>query len=80
MSKHINVTIKYVNDDKLHDLRVPTDMTVQQFIQVVTRALKISLLDDTNNKIRVVNKDLVLFDTQRIAEYPVSTGDIIEIL
>ena len=79
MSKHINVTIHYHNENKLHDLRVPTNLTVQQFVQTVSKALKHELLSEEQYRIRVINKGFVLFDTQRIHEYPVSDGDEIEI-
>ena len=79
MSKHINVTIRYHNEKELYDLRVPTNLTTQQFVQTISKALKHELVSEEQYRIRILNKGFVLFDTQRVHEYPVSDGDEIEI-
>ena len=79
MSKHINVTIRYYNEKETYDLRVPTNLTTQQFVQTISKAVKHELINEEQFRVRVLNKGFVLFDTQRVHEYPVSDGDVIEI-
>lgn len=79
MGNHINVSLCFADDNKTYDLRVPTQLTVQQFIKTVGSALKRKDLINQYSRIRVANKALVLFDTQRLQDFPITNGDEIEI-
>jgi len=79
MSAHVNVTLNYYNEDVSYDLRVPVALTTKQFIHTVSSALNHPVINQEIYRIRVVNKNLLLFDTQRLQDYPISDGDIVEI-
>lgn len=43
-------------------------------------AESIELTPDERNVIRVVNKEIVLSDDDVLADYPITNGDVIEVL
>ena len=79
MSTHVNITLNYYNEDVTYDLRVPVALTTKQFIHTVSNALNHPVTNQEIYRIRIVNKNLLLFDTQRLHEYSISDGDIVEI-
>jgi len=79
MSTHVNITLNYCGENVGYDLRVPVALTTKQFIHTVSSALNHPVINKEIYRIRVVNKNLLLFDAQRLHDYPISDGDIVEI-
>ena len=79
MNTHINVSIRFAPENYCYDLRIPTQTTVQQLIKMICESLKRPALSTEFNRIKVCNKNIILFDTQRIHEYPLTDGDELEI-
>lgn len=78
--EHINITLLYQeNKDKKVDLRVPNNITVYRFIRELNqifnkeKALK-------KYQIKVLNKGILLDEEKKLKDYPITNGDIIEVL
>ncbi|WP_321388957.1 EsaB/YukD family protein [uncultured Enterococcus sp.] len=79
-TEHINITLVYSdNRGKIVDLRIPSNITVYRFIRELNqifgrnKALK-------KYQLKVLNKGILLSEEQRIKDYPITDGDIIEVL
>ncbi|MGV0167240.1 EsaB/YukD family protein [Furfurilactobacillus sp. WILCCON 0119] len=86
-SNYINVTLKtdHTADRGLVniDLRIPNRLTVRQLLTQLIDAMAaqaVTLTPDDRNMIRVINKALVLSDDDVLADFPVTNGDVIEVL
>lgn len=78
--EHINVTLNYQNGQLPPvDLRIPIKISIHQLVKEVN---KIFGFDNRASKyqIKVKNKGILLDENQVLKNYPVTTGDIIEIL
>lgn len=78
--QHINISLYYQrNDGQLIDLRIPKRISTYQLIKEIN---KIFGAPDFNYKyqIKIKNKGILLDGNQMIQEYPVTNGDIIEVL
>ncbi|MEG0328071.1 MAG: hypothetical protein RR565_08835 [Erysipelothrix sp.] len=82
VSSHINISVGLEKFGRGNvDYRVPTDQSVQEFILNVLDVSFISVPLDMNVfAIRVAAKELTLSDTEILANYPITTGDYLEIL
>lgn len=84
---YINITLQTdrTQDHKsvIQDLRIPNGLTVKQLLVQLIDAMgseSIDLIPDERNVIRVVNKAIVLSDDDVLSDYPITNGDVIEVL
>lgn len=78
--EHINITLLYQeNEGKQVDLRIPNNITVYRFIRELNqifnkeKALK-------KYQIKVLNKGILLDEEKKLKDFPITNGDIIEVL
>jgi uncharacterized ubiquitin-like protein YukD len=78
--EHINITLLYQEQsDKTMDLRIPKNITVYRFIRELNQIFN----REKNLKkyqIKVLNKGLLLDEEKKLKDYPITSGDIIEVL
>lgn len=78
--EHINISlILDVNQCQLVDLRIPTAITVTQLQQELNKIFQNQFLSK-KPQMKIKNKGILLEENQRIKNYPITNGDIIEIL
>ncbi|MGE6599713.1 EsaB/YukD family protein [Bacillus proteolyticus] len=78
---YINVTIDFSKwDSRLYDLRIPTHQPVKQLLMNIAEALKLDVIEVSRCAIKVVNKELLLTDDDRLIDYQVTDGDILKVL
>lgn len=78
--EHINITLFY-QQNKQHsvDLRIPTQITVYHLIRELNQIFK----KETHHKkyqIKVLNKGILLDEEQKLKDFPITDGDMIEVL
>lgn len=80
-STHINVTIDFQNwGGGAYDLRIPVQVTVKQLLLSVSDTLHIQQSDSSQYAIKVLTKKLLLTDDDMISHYPITDGDILQVL
>lgn len=80
MSSHINVSIiSSTGNIPATDIRIPTAITTKQLIQELENIFH-QKLSHTSYRLKVANKHLLLADLDRLENYPITSGDNIEIL
>ncbi len=79
---HIDVTIDFtlVNNGGKYDLRIPTYISVKQLLLDIVETLKLNDLAESRCAIKVITKNLLLADDDLLADYPVTSGDILTVL
>ncbi len=77
MKQHINVTLIYKG--QMIDVRIPVKIEIRRFIREMDRIFQYSG-ERTKFQIRVINKALILDEGKWLFHYPVTSGDIIEIM
>ncbi|WP_086348246.1 EsaB/YukD family protein [Candidatus Enterococcus clewellii] len=78
--EHINITLVCSdNRGKIVDLRIPSNITAYRFIRELNQIFG---RNKGLNKyqLKVLNKGILLSEEQRIKDYPITDGDIIEVL
>ena len=81
-TKHINVTMdlqSVIGEGSVHDLRIPTQLTVKQLLHHVMDILHIES-NHIHSTIKIVTKHLVLADDDYLRDYPVTDGDVLVVL
>lgn len=79
-TEHINVTLLYqTNREKMVDLRIPNNITVFRFIRELNQIFG-KEKDVKKYQIKVLNKGLLLDEEQKLKDFPITDGDIIEVL
>lgn len=77
---HINVTVDFTNwGEEARDLRIPVHQSVKALIINLTETLKINY-QGTKFCIKVRNKAILLSDDDKLTDFQVTNGDILEIL
>lgn len=77
---HINITLFYQgNRENRMDLRMPNTITVYKFIRELNQIFNRNK-ELKKYQLKVVNKGLILDEEKRLNDFPVTTGDIIEVL
>ncbi|MTD40440.1 secretion accessory protein EsaB/YukD [Erwinia sp. CPCC 100877] len=78
--EHINITLLFQEQmNKKMDLRIPNNITVYRFIRELNQIFN----KEKNLKkyqIKVSNKGLLLDEEKKLKDYPITNGDIIEVL
>lgn len=78
---HIDVTIDFSNwGHHRYDLRIPTQLSVKLLLLNLMETLKIERTEESLCAMKITTKDLLLTDEDRLIDYPVSDGDILEVL
>lgn len=79
-NEHINITLFFQqqSDEKV-DLRIPRNISVYHLLKEI---YSIFNRIDKNKKyqIKICNKGILLDEAKKIKDYPVTTGDLIEVL
>lgn len=80
-STHINVTIDFHNwGGDVYDLRIPVQVTVKQLLLSVSEAIRLQRPDSSLCAIKVVTKKLLITDDDSLNDYPITDGDILQVL
>ena len=77
MDQHINVTCRM--NGASHDLRIPTRMEVRRLIRELDQIFGSAMEPRSKYQLRVVNKGILLDEGKVVQEYPITSGDLIEI-
>ena len=77
MDQHINVTFRM--NGASHDLRIPTRVEVRRLIRELDQIFGSALNPRSNYQLRVVNKGILLDEGKVVQDYPITSGDLIEI-
>ena len=76
MEQHINITLRLKERDV--DIRIPRRIEVRRFIREVDAIFN----PDKKRKkyqLRIVNKGLLIDEGKQLSDYPMTTGDLVEI-
>ena len=76
MEQHINITLRLKERDV--DIRIPRRIEVRQLIREVDAIFN----PDKKRKkyqLRIVNKGLLIDEGKQLSDYPMTTGDLVEI-
>ncbi|MFV8828653.1 EsaB/YukD family protein [Alkalihalobacterium sp. APHAB7] len=80
-SSHINVTIDFHHwGGGVYDLRIPVQLTVKQLLLSVSETLNLQQSDSSVWAIKVVTKKLLITDDDSLNDYPITDGDILQVL
>lgn len=77
MVTHINITLHH--GGKVSDLRIPVRIEVRKLIKELDNIFGESL-ERKKYQLHVVNKGLILDEGKYLSDYPLTTGDIVEIV
>lgn len=80
---HINVTVdfsKRIQNGQQIDLRIPVQLTVKQLIPYIMETLNLDYSTNSKSVIKVTTKNLLLADEDHLTDFPVTDGDILQIL
>ena len=76
MEQHINITLRLSERDV--DIRIPRRIEVRRLIREVDTIFN-SGKKRKKYQLRVVNKGLLLEEGKYLSDYPMTTGDLVEI-
>ena len=62
-----------------HDLRIPTRMEVRRLIRELDQIFGSAMEPRSKYQLHVVNKGILLDEGKVVQEYPITSGDLIEI-
>ena len=71
MEQHINITLRLQDRDV--DIRIPQRIEVRRLIR------EIDSIFNPGTELRIVNKGLLLDEGKYLSDYPMTTGDLVEI-
>lgn len=77
MNTHINITMLY--QDKSLDLRIPIDISVKKLIIELFEIYNYQKQKETYH-LKVINKDIVILENELLKNYPLSNGDLIQVI
>lgn len=77
MVTHINITLHH--GGKVSDLRIPVRIEVRKLVKELDNIFGESL-ERKKYQLHVVNKGLILDEGKYLSDYPLTTGDIVEIV
>ena len=76
MEQHINITLRLRERDV--DIRIPLRIEVRRLIREID-AIFNSGRRRKKDQLRIVNKGLLLDEGKYLSDYPMTTGDLVEI-
>jgi len=77
---HIDITLDlHMHGGRKLDLRIPVHQTITQLLANLAETLN---LDDTitSQALKIATKELILTGDDRLADYPVTDGDVLVVL
>ncbi|EIA21332.1 YukD family protein [Listeria fleischmannii 1991] len=78
---HLNVTVDFTKwGESQKDLRIPAHQPIKALILNLAETLKFELGSDTKYSLKATNKGILLSDDDKLTDYPITDGDILEIL
>ena len=77
MKSHINITL-LLKKEKF-DLRIPIELRVKDLLKELYDIFGDELLNKECN-LKVINKDFIILNNEYLKDYPLSNGDLIEII
>lgn len=78
---HINVTVDFTKKEfGRYDLRIPVHQPVNQLLANLTETLQLNVEGEYLYTVKIPAKSLLLTDDDRLADYPVTDGDILVVL
>jgi uncharacterized ubiquitin-like protein YukD len=78
---HINITIDFTNwGGNVYDLRVPTHQQVKQLLVGLVQTLHLNPPNETAYAMKVVTKGMVISNDDRIVDFNVTDGDLLQVL
>lgn len=79
-TEHINITLYFQRQpEKKVDLRIPKHISVYQLLKEINTIFQIEK-QTAKYQIKVRNKGRLLDEEQKLSDYPITDGDIIEVL
>ncbi len=78
---HLNVTVDFTKWGAAQkDLRIPVHQPIKALILNLAETLKFEGANDTKYSLKATNKGILLSDDDKLTDYPITDGDILEIL
>ncbi|NVW25153.1 EsaB/YukD family protein [Listeria monocytogenes] len=78
---HMNVTVDFTNwGASKYDLRIPVHQPIKALIINLAETLKIDYKDLSKCTIKTTNKAILLSDDDKLTNFQIADGDILEIL
>lgn len=79
-NEHINITLYFQQQcDKRIDLRIPRNISVAHLLKEIYSIFNLSKKGE-KNQIKICNKGILIDEEKKIKDYPITTGDLIEVL
>ena len=76
MEQHINITLRLQDRDV--DIRIPQRIEVRRLIREIDSIFNPGT-ERKKYQLRIVNKGLLLDEGKYLSDYPMTTGDLVEI-
>lgn len=76
MDQHINISLRL--RDREVDIRIPQRIEVRRLIRELDTIFNPGI-ERSKYQLRIVNKGLLLDEGKYLSDYPVTTGDLVEI-
>ena len=76
MEQHINITLRLKDRDV--DVRIPRKIEVRRLIREIDTIFNPGI-KRKKYQLRIVNKGLLISEGKHLSDYPMTTGDLVEI-
>lgn len=76
MEQHINITLRLKDRDV--DVRIPRKIEVRRLIREIDTIFNPGI-KRKKHQLRIVNKGLLIDEGKYLSDYPMTTGDLVEI-
>ncbi len=76
MEQHINITLRLKDRDV--DIRIPRKIEVRRLIREIDTIFNPGI-KRKKYQLRIVNKGLLISEGKHLSDYPMTTGDLVEI-
>ncbi|MEH7180131.1 EsaB/YukD family protein [Neobacillus vireti] len=78
---HVNVTVDFSKWSKgQYDVRIPAHQPIKQLLGNLIETLNLEIAKVSLFAIKIPDKELLLTDDDRLIDYPVTNGDILQVL
>lgn len=77
---HLNITLYFQNNkDQAYDLRIPKNISVYHLLTEINKIFQ-KRVQPKKYQIKVKNKRIILDDNKKLKDYPLTSGDILEVI
>mgnify|MGYP000290369721 CR=1 FL=1 len=76
MEQHINITLRLKDRDV--DVRIPRKIEVRRLIREIDTIFNPGI-KRKKYQLRIINKGLLIDEGKQLSDYPMTTGDLVEI-